>query len=300
MSNSYQEHDQRSASGEELAPSRRKAAWGKRAANPIEEYFLAGPHTRRFELARVFRISMEFFKGFRALHFVGPCVTVFGSARIKEDSVTYAAAREMGHQLARVGYTVMTGGGPGVMEAANRGAKEAGGRSIGCNIELPMEQQPNPYLDKWVDFRYFFVRKVMLLKYSYAFVAFPGGFGTMDEIFETATLIQTGKIRNFPVVLMDTEFWAPLVEFMRSRLIARGTIDQDDLDRLLITDSIDEAMKRITEASVREFGFSWRKRPQPSWILGEQNGPGDATNAAGAAGTVAGSKATAGQPRSGA
>ncbi len=251
-------------------PKTRETHWGKKPAQRDEELFLAGPHTRRFELARLLRISMEFFKGFRALHFVGPCVTVFGSARVLEDSVTYAQARDMGRRLAQVGFTVMTGGGPGVMEAANRGAKDVGGRTIGCNIELPMEQKPNPYLDKWVDFRYFFIRKVMLLKYSYAFVAYPGGFGTLDEIFETATLIQTGKIRNFPLVLMDTEFWSPLIDFMRSRLIARGTIDQKDLDRLIITDSNEEAMQRIIDTSVKEFGFSWRKRPQPTWVLGEK------------------------------
>ena len=251
-------------------PKTDESKWGKKPARRDEELFLAGPHTRRFEFARVFRIMREFFKGFRALHFVGPCVTVFGSARVKDDSMVYAQAREMGQRLAQVGFTVMTGGGPGVMEAANRGAKEVGGRSIGCNIELPMEQQPNPYLDKWVDFRYFFVRKVMLLKYSYAFVAFPGGLGTLDEIFETATLIQTGKIRNFPLVLMDTEFWEPLVTFMRERLIARGTIDPVDLERILITDSIDEAMQKIVDAAVKEFGFSWRKRPEPQWILGEE------------------------------
>jgi len=250
--------------------------WGKKAGRRDEELFLAGPQTRRFEFMKVLRIALEFFKGFRALHFVGPCVTVFGSARITEDRETYAQAREMGRRLAQVGFTVMTGGGPGVMEAANRGAKDVNGHSIGCNIELPMEQKPNPYLDKWIDFRFFFVRKVMLLKYSYAFVSYPGGFGTMDEIFETATLIQTGKIRNFPVVLMDTEFWQPLVTFMRERLIARGTISPEDLDRLIITDSIDEAINKITESAVKEFGFRWRKRPKPKWVLGEEKKP-DAT-----------------------
>jgi uncharacterized protein (TIGR00730 family) len=258
-------------------PQTDDSKWGKRPADRDEELFLAGPHSRRFEFARVLRISLELLKGFRALHFVGPCVTVFGSARVTEDSKVYAQAREMGRRLAQVGFTVMTGGGPGVMEAANRGAKDVGGRSIGCNIELPMEQKPNPYLDKWIDFRYFFVRKVLLLKYSYAFVAFPGGFGTMDEIFETATLVQTGKIRNFPLVLMDREFWDPLLAFMRERLLERGTIDPEDLERLMITDSIDEAMHRITETSVKEFGFSWRKR-NPSWMLGEKGDDGAERN----------------------
>src|SRR6185436_6522026 len=160
---------------------------------------LSGPRARLSELARVIRIAGEFLRGFRRLHFVGPCVTVFGSARFKEDHPYYTLARDIGRRLALAGATVMTGGGPGIMEAANRGAKEAGGYSIGCNIRLPLEQQPNPYLDRWVTFRYFFVRKVLLVKYSYAFVIMPGGFGTLDELFEAVTLIQTRKIESFPV-----------------------------------------------------------------------------------------------------
>ena len=177
----------------------------------------SGPQPRAQELLRAIRIFTEFMRGFRALHFVGPCVTVFGSARFRENHPYYALARQCGAELARAGFTVMTGGGPGIMEAANRGAKEAGGRSIGCNIRLPKEQQPNPYLDRWITFRYFFVRKVMLVKYSYAFITLPGGFGTLDEIFETATLIQTGKIREFPLVLMGREYWQPLLAFMGER-----------------------------------------------------------------------------------
>src|SRR5262245_21448532 len=168
--------------------------WGH-GASPEVRRFLQGPQARRSELFRAIRIFIEFIRGFRALHFVGPCVTVFGSARFKEDHPYYALGREVGRALARAGFTVMTGGGPGIMEAANRGAKDVGGRSVGCNIELPEEQRPNPYLDRWITFRHFFVRKVMLVKYSYAFVALPGGFGTLDEIFETATLVQTGKIK---------------------------------------------------------------------------------------------------------
>jgi hypothetical protein len=162
----------------------------------------------------------------------------------------------------------MTGGGPGIMEAANRGAKEAGGRSIGCNIKLPHEQEPNPYLDLMVEFRYFFVRKVMLVKYSYAYVAFPGGFGTMDEIFEAATLIQTGKMNDFPLVLMGSDYWKPLVGFLRDTMLAAGTIEPKDLKRLLITDSPEEAASTIFNAATTKFGLRWERKPK--WILGER------------------------------
>src|SRR5215467_7977504 len=193
-----------------------------------ERIFLEGPHSRGHELLMLLRIMWELFRGFRLLHFVGPCVTVFGSARFKADHPYYEVGRQVGRELARAGFTVMTGGGPGIMEAANRGAREAGGRSVGCNIELPEEQKPNPYLDRWITFRHFFVRKLMLVKYSYAFVALPGGFGTLDELFETATLIQTGKIREFPLVLVGKAFWAPLLDFFTERLIAEKTISEAD------------------------------------------------------------------------
>ncbi|HJS73286.1 MAG TPA: TIGR00730 family Rossman fold protein, partial [Vicinamibacteria bacterium] len=209
-----------------------------KTGSPSDEgRFLAGPESRLKELARLVRITLEFLRGFRRLHFVGPCVTVFGSARFKDDHPYYAIAREMGQRLARSGFTVMTGGGPGIMEAANRGAKEAGGRSIGCNIQLPREQAPNPYLDLMVEFRYFFVRKVMLVKYSYAYVALPGGLGTMDEVFEAATLIQTGKMRDFPIVVMGKDYWEPLLSFLRDTMIPAGTIEPRDLDRIFVTDS---------------------------------------------------------------
>src|SRR4051794_26197387 len=188
--------------------------WGKGTEFPEDGKFLEGPHTRASEFRRLLRIGADFIRGLRGLHFVGPCVTVFGSARFHEDHRYYQLAREMGRRLGRAGFTVMTGGGPGIMEAANRGAREAGARSVGCNIILPKEQKPNPHLDLWLEFRYFFVRKVMLVKYSYAFVVMPGGFGTLDEIFETATLIQTGKIGQFPLVLLGTDYWAPLREFL--------------------------------------------------------------------------------------
>ena len=208
-------------------------------------------------------------RGFRALHFVGPCVTVFGSARFKADHPYYDLGRELGARLARAGFTVMTGGGPGIMEAANRGAREAGGRSIGCNIELPREQQPNPYLDRWITFRHFYVRKVMLVKYSYAFIALPGGFGTLDEMFEIATLVQTGKVREFPIVLVGRDFWAPLTAFVRNRLLVEGTIDPGDEQRLQLTDSPAEAVEWVTAVAMRCFGLTYGPQVRRRWYLGE-------------------------------
>ena len=179
-------------------------------------------------------------------------------------------ARRVGQALARRGFTVMTGGGPGMMEAANRGAKEAGGRSVGCNIELPHEQQPNRYLDHWITFRYFFVRKVMLVKYSYAFIALPGGFGTLDEIFEVAMLIQTGKIKRFPIVLIGRDYWEPLIEFLRERPLAEGTINGADLQLLQVTDEIEETIERIADEAMEQFGLSYGKRLKPISVLGER------------------------------
>ena len=244
--------------------------WGVAPGTAEVARFLAGPQGRLDELARATRIFFEFMRGFRALHFVGPCVTVFGSARFSEGHSYYELARQCGGELARAGFTVLTGGGPGIMEAANRGAKEAGGRSIGCNIELPREQKPNPYLDEWIAFRHFFVRKVMLVKYSYAFIALPGGFGTLDEIFETATLIQTAKIREFPLVLMGRDFWRPLLEFLSTGLVAANTIDQADLDRLIVTDSAQVAVEAITDVAKRRFHLTYGPRMKPRWFLGEK------------------------------
>ncbi len=245
--------------------------WGKATRNVEEGEFLEGPRTRRFEFFRVVRIALEFIRGFRALHFVGPCVTVFGSARFKEDHRYYHLAREVSGRVSKLGFTIMTGGGPGIMEAANRGAREAGGPSIGCNIELPMEQEPNPWVDKFVEFRYFFVRKVMLVKYSYAFIVMPGGFGTLDEVFETITLIQTGKIKDFPIILMGVDYWSPMIEFIRDRMLTEKTISPDDLNLLVLTDSPEEAVDRIADAMQRQFGFSWSKvkRPGRSALLME-------------------------------
>lgn len=209
------------------------------------------------ELVRAFKIFLEFVRGFRSLRHVGPCVTVFGSARFGEDDPYYALARETGRLLAEVGFTVMTGGGPGIMEAANRGAKDAGGRSVGCNIELPLEQIPNPYLDRWILFRHFYVRKVMLVKYSYAFVVMPGGFGTLDEVFETITLIQTRKIQHFPVILTPSDFWTPIVDALRGALAAAGTIDTGDLGLLHLLDSPETAVQRILDVATGEFGLTY-------------------------------------------
>lgn len=233
-----------------------------------EQKFLQGPQGRGFELRHTFRVFSEYFRGLRALHFMGPAVTVFGSARLHEESPYYAMARSAGGELARAGFTVMTGGGPGIMEAANRGAKDVGGRSVGCNILLPHEQAPNRYLDRVVAFRYFFIRKVMLVKYSYGFIVLPGGLGTFDEIFETATLIQTGKIREFPIVLMGHAFWDPFLEFMRSTLIASKTIDQIDVDRLFVTDSAEEAVEHIRKVAFGSFGLTYGAAPRKRrWLF---------------------------------
>ncbi len=246
------------------------SSWPESTPDPAERQFLQGPHTRRHELRQAARVFHECIRGFRALHFVGPCVTVFGSARFEPSHPYYAVAEELGGRLAGDGWTVMTGGGPGLMEATNRGARRAGGRSIGCNIQLPNEQKPNPYLDRMVEFRYFFVRKLMLVKYSYAFVALPGGYGTLDEIFETAVLIQTGKIRTFPLVLLGVDFWRPLIQLLREKLLAVGTIDAADVDRLIVCDSPADAAARIREIATRDLGLSYGPRPTARWYLGER------------------------------
>ena len=234
---------------------------------PAERLFLEGPRSRWKELVSVLSILREFLRGFRALHFVGPCVTVFGSARFPEKHPYYELSRRAGHALARLGFTVMTGGGPGVMEAATRGAKEAGGYTVGCNIRLPEEQKLNPYLDRAVVFDHFFVRKVMLVKYSYAFVVMPGGLGTMDELFEALTLIQTKVIENFPVVLMGTEYYRPLMGLL-AKMVAGGTISNTDLDLLLLTDSVEEAMAHIEKHAIGSFGIV-RPSAKPMAVLGE-------------------------------
>lgn len=211
----------------------------------LEKKFLQRRHDQSADLESAVRIFLEFLQGYSALDVPEKCVTVFGSARFTETHKYYQLARELGGRLAQAGYAVMTGGGPGIMEAANRGAREAGGVSLGCNIELPREQEPNPYLDDFVEFDYFFVRKVMLVKYSTAFVVMPGGFGTLDELFETCTLMQTDKIDDFPIIAMGSDFWGHLQQFVECAMIKNGTILREDLSLFHLTDSPEEALEIV-------------------------------------------------------
>ncbi len=243
--------------------------WGKGSTDPTERKFLSGPRPRGSELRFALDVFRELMRGLRALHFIGPCVTVFGSARFDASHPYYSLARRVGAELAAAGFAVMTGGGPGLMEAANRGARDAGGGSIGCNIVLPVEQRPNPYLDRFVECRYFFVRKVLLAKYSYAFIAAPGGFGTLDELSEILVLIQTGKMKAFPVVLLGRDYWKGLIDFFRETLIAQSTITTEDLDRIIITDDPKEAVDAIREVAMSSFGLSYGPRARRRWWLGE-------------------------------
>jgi uncharacterized protein (TIGR00730 family) len=249
------------------------AAGAPIAAGNADRVMLQGPQSRRRELRMVLHAVRDFIRGFRTLHFAGPCVTVFGSARFHEDHPYYLLGREVGAALVKMGFTVMTGGGPGVMEAANRGAKEAGGWSVGCNIRLPFEQAANPYLDRWVTCEYFFVRKVLLFKYSYAFIALPGGIGTLDELFEALTLIQTGKVMNFPVVLIGKDYWAPLLSQLDA-MVHEKTISPEDLDLLLVTDDVGEAMAYVRARTIDQFGLVPRKTPHPWAVLGERGRAG--------------------------
>jgi len=210
-----------------------------------EEAFLAGRGGKKADVESAVGIFLELLRGFELFDVQQPSVTVFGSARVRENDYYYLMARELGRKLAENGFTVITGGGPGIMEAANRGAKEGGGPSIGCNIKLPHEQKPNPYLDHLVEFEHFFVRKLMLIRYSSAFVVMPGGFGTMDEGFEIATLIQSGKLSKFPVVAMGTAFWEPLRGFLRGALTDQNLIGGHDLEVAKLTDDVDEAIAWI-------------------------------------------------------
>ena len=220
---------------------------------------------------RALRIQGEFVDGFDALARLGPAVTVFGSARTHEGDLEYAAARRLGAGLAGAGFTVITGGGPGIMEAANRGCQEAGGYSVGCSIELPHEQANNPYLDLDITFRYFFVRKTMFVKYAQGFVIFPGGFGTLDELFESVTLVQTGKIEHFPIVLFGSDYWRGLLDWLGTTVAGAENIGPDDLRLLRVTDDVDEACEifvtsrihaaeaRATEVGERRTGLADRR-----------------------------------------
>lgn len=239
----------------------------KNLLQPEESKFLTGPRSRFSELFFTLRVLFSFIKGFRKMHFLGPCVTVFGFARFQPDNVYYQKAEKVGAALANLGFTVMTGGGPGIMEAANKGAYEAGGYSVGCNIILPFEQKPNPYVHKWIDIRYFFVRKFLLIKYSYAFVVMPGGMGTLDELFESITLIQTKMIQDFPVVIFGTEFHKELCQHIK--IMAKNeSISPEDMELIFVTDSVEDMAAHINTHAIKKFNLV-RKPQKRKWWLGE-------------------------------
>jgi len=232
-----------------------------------EIVFLDGPHSRLKELKFTFQTMVELVKGFRALHFIGPCITIFGSARFTEDHPYYELTRQAAAVFASLGFTIMTGGGPGLMEAANRGARDVGGRSVGCNIELPVEQKPNQYLDKWIYVKHFFLRKILLVKYSFAFVVMPGGFGTLDEYFEALTLIQTHKIQNFPIIIFGKEYHRELMSHIENMKRA-ATIGAIDAGLYLVTDSIEEARELIIERSIKQYGLKPKNKVKPfKWLF---------------------------------
>ena len=233
-----------------------------------ERLFLQGPRDRFKELLFTLRVQYHFIKGFRKLHFIGPCVTVFGSARFDVNHLYYKRAEEVGEAIANMGFTTMTGGGPGIMEAANKGAFLHGGYSVGCNILLPKEQKPNAYLHKWIDIPYFFVRKYLLLKYSYAFVVMPGGIGTLDELFEALTLIQTKTIKHFPIIIFGKSYHKELYHHILN-LAKNESIDKEDMQLLFLTDSIPEMVNHIKIHAIKKFGLT--KQPYKSkWWFGER------------------------------
>jgi uncharacterized protein (TIGR00730 family) len=229
-----------------------------------QHVYLEGPKNRGYELKFAWKVFWELLGAFRTLHFIGPCITVFGSARFKEEHEYYDCAREFGKRIAAMGFTTMTGGGPGIMEAANRGAFENGGRSVGCNIKLPFEQTHNKYMHKWMTFEYFFTRKTVLIKYSYAFIIMPGGFGTMDELFETLTLVQTKVIHGFPVVLFGKAFYQPLIEVFK-HMSEEKTISPEDLNLVLMTDDVNEAMDHISRYI--QTNYVVKNRPRRWWLF---------------------------------
>ncbi len=234
-----------------------------------EKKFLEGPRSRWKEFTYVITVMIQFIKGFRALHFLGPCITIFGSARFNEDNPYYNMARKVSAAIAELGFTIVTGGGGGIMEAANRGAKDVDGRSIGCNIILPQEQKPNIYLDKYVNINYFFVRKELLRKYSFAFIVMPGGFGTLDEFFETITLIQTKKMEHFPVVIMGIEYHKHLIDHI-NKMIASKTINEADLNMILFTDSIEDVVVHLSKYAVSNVKLKAINKRKPIWFIGEK------------------------------
>lgn len=239
----------------------RSVTWGKACGDHTEAVLLTGPRGLLHDLYRAFDICRETLSGFFRFRRAFPCVTFFGSARLDESSPYYASAREIAKRLAENGLTIITGGGPGVMEAANRGAKEGKGVSLGCNIILPNEQKPNPYVDRFLAFRYFFVRKLMLARYSVAFIVLPGGFGTLDELFEALTLIQTGKMKSFPIILVGREHWEPLTQFLKGHLISRNFVSGRDLASVYVTDSTDDAINCVLACSDNRFGLHLMKAP---------------------------------------
>jgi len=233
-----------------------------------ERVFLKGRREHAAELESAIRIFLEFLRGFESLNFEEPCVTVFGSARFRSNHRFYKLARQVGRRLAEAGFAVMTGGGPGIMEAANRGAMEAGGLSLGCNIRLPQEQKPNRYMHQFVELDHFFVRKVMLVKYSCAFIIMPGGFGTLDEAFEAMTLMQTEKIDRFPVVVMGSAFWKHLQPFLEKALLRFRTVSPEDVDLWRLTDSPEEAVRRILEGINHAPGCAGRLERETPLLTG--------------------------------
>jgi uncharacterized protein (TIGR00730 family) len=231
-----------------------------------ESLFVREPLSRFKNLVFTFKVQYNFIKAFRKMHFIGPCVTVFGSARFGPETNHYQDAVKIGAALANLGFTVMTGGGPGIMEAANKGAYEAGGYSVGCNIVLPIEQKPNPYLHKWIYIPYFFVRKVILIKYSYGFVVMPGGLGTLDELFEALTLIQNKIINSFPVVIYDSLYHKELSHHIQI-MSDNESISPEDMKLLFITDSVEDLISHIKKHSIKKFGL--KKEPYKSkwWFV---------------------------------
>jgi uncharacterized protein (TIGR00730 family) len=236
-------------------------------ANNSDIQFLEGPRSRLKEFKFAFETMVDLIRGLRGLHFLGPCITIFGSARYKEDHPYYELTGKAAAAFAKLGFTILTGGGPGLMEAANRGAKDVGGRSVGCNIQLPVEQKPNPYLDKWVYMQHFFLRKVLLVKYSFAFIVMPGGYGTLDEYFEALTLRQTHKIKDFPIIIFGREYHRELIDHIEV-MKKDGTIGANDSNLYLVTDDVDEAVQMIVEQSIKKYGLKPQSKYKPfKWLF---------------------------------